>query len=127
MAQGTIKLDALLYNDSTATNNPSERLFDQEITETITSLDVVDALERDITNAASPVTINLPATTCTYLVIFTDREITINLNALGSITLTPQTAGTRNFVFYHRGTISSLTVSNADAANDANVTFLLAN
>ena len=70
-----------------------------------------------IPDATTDLAIALPDAASDYLVIFTDQEISIKLNGSATaITLKPKIATKKTPVTFLRGTISSLSISNASGA-----------
>ncbi len=62
-----------------------------------------------------------------YLVILSDREISIKLNGwTTALTLKPRSNGKKTWVYYTKGSVTGLTVSNA-SGDIANVDILVAN
>jgi len=113
-------LDFLVYDDSTATNDPQQRLFDYK-------------KQLDLTNLATPnvQALSLPGATVTtitvppnakYLFIETDQTIKVRLNgeADDNNDVSPTVAGTSNGMFFKRGVFTSLSI-NVPGATAANV------
>lgn len=107
-----VLLDFLTYDGTPPTNNPVDETRSHRKVEELN----VSQTSRSQLQVA-PATVNqvvpLAAATCNYLAIFTDQQITISMNGAAAITLTPQLATKKCPIFYVRGTITSLTVSNA--------------
>lgn len=108
-----ILLDFLTYDGTPPTNNPEdETRSKRRVEETNVSNAVRNQLQIPAPTTAQM--IPLAAATCNYLAIYTDQPISININGDSqAIALTPQLATKPCPVFYLRGTITSLTVSNA--------------
>jgi hypothetical protein len=118
-------LDFYTYEDANATNDP------QNTTKMLQKMDIagINNVNRSIISVADETEdqeIALPDTTADFLVIATDRAISIKLN--GSATeqvLTPAIAGKKTVVLFQKGAVSSLTISN-DSGNAANVDIIMA-
>jgi len=113
-------VDFLTYEGTPPTNNPIDetrshrKVEEQDVSET-------SRVQRKILAAASNISIPLADSAVDYLVIYSDQQISINLNGDSTaMVLTPQLAGKMCPVFVMRGTITSLAVSNALAV-DANI------
>lgn len=115
-----------LSYEGTLTNNPTDAM---SIKRKVEEADVTEVSRVQTQIAASAVdqAIALPDAATDYLVLFSDREITIKLNGSSdALTLKPKTAGTKCPVFVMRGTISALTISNA-GATAANIDLIAVN
>ena len=78
--------------------------------------------ERSIAAATTNLAIPLPGNPTTYLAILIDQPISIKLNGdATAIALIPKTEGRRTLVFFTRGTITALTITNASVTTAANV------
>ena len=112
--------DFLAFSDSQATNDPK----DQTKIESVTEESSFKSLLRQkivVTDATVDQSIPVPEANSEYLLIYTDREITVKLDGSADArTLKPRTAGIKTLALMERGDISSLTVSNA-SGNDANL------
>ena len=78
--------------------------------------------EMSIVAATTDLSIPLPGNPTTYLAILVDQTISIKLN--GSITeieLVPKIACRKTLVFFNRGNITSLTITNHSTTTTANV------
>ena len=120
-----VTLDFLSYVGST-TNNPSDA---EKIKLSVEESAVTEVWRRkeSVITATSDQNIPLPDAASDYLLIFVDQTITIKLNSsVSAITLTPKAAGTKTPVFYLKGTISALTISNA-SGNTANLDIIAMN
>ena len=113
-----IVLKFLSY-DGASTNDPADAT---KITNRIQESNVAGVVryQAPIADGASDQAIVLPDSNSEYLLVFCDRQITIKVNGSGdALTLTPRANGIKTFVYYHRGSVTGLTVSNAsgEAAN----------
>jgi len=71
--------------------------------------------------------IDLPDADTDYLLIFTDREVTIKLNGGSEVlTLTPRANGVKTFAFFMKGSVTGLQVSNS-SGESANVDIISVN
>jgi hypothetical protein len=108
-----ILLDFLTYDGIPPTNNPVDETRSLRRVEESTVSDAV----RYQTQIAAPTTaqvVPLAGAACEYLAIYCDQPVSINLNGDSTaIALTPQTAGCMCPVFYLRGNITSLTITNS--------------
>lgn len=110
-----ILLDFLTYDAAPPTNNPVDETRSLRRVEE-SNVTSAGRNQAQIAAATSNVSIPLVAATCNYLAIYADQQISINLNGDSTaIVLTPQLAGRMSPVFYIRGTITSLAISNAGA------------
>lgn len=120
-----LTVDFLSY-EGTMTNNPSDAM---SIKRKVEEADVSEVSRLQTAIAASTVdqSIALPDATTDYLLLFTDRQISIKLNGSSdAIVLKPKTAGTKCPVFLLRGDITGLTISNA-GATAANIDLIAVN
>ncbi|RLI54086.1 MAG: hypothetical protein DRP09_14085 [Candidatus Thorarchaeota archaeon] len=105
-------VDFITY-DGTASNNPSDAI---KIKNAISESAVLGTVryQSQLVNGATDVNITIPDPSSEYLLFFTDREVIIKLNG-GSqaLTLTPKTNSVKCFVFFYRGSLTQLQVSNA--------------
>ena len=113
-----IILDFLSY-DGTLTNDPADsNRIKNKIEEENISKD--NRQQLIIPNLTVDQAITLPDASCDYLLLFVDREVSIKLNGSSdAIAVKPRANGKKSFAFYSKGTISSLSISNAsgDACN----------
>lgn len=80
------------------------------------SLTEAARIQDSVSTGTTNQTINI-ASSCNYLIISTDQTITVVLNGSDTpLTLSPKTAGTKSVALVWRGTINSLTVSNASGS-----------
>lgn len=108
--------DLLIHNDTSQTNDPKDASKIQLLTEE-SNLSACSRQKISVADAVTDQTINLADASTEYLLIYVDQEITIKLNGSGdALTLTPSTAGKKTLCFLQRGTITSLTVSNASGS-----------
>lgn len=111
-------IDFLSY-EGTPTNDPQDAIA---VKRKVEETNVSEVFRHQIAIAASTVdqAIDLPSDSADYLIICTDRQVSIKLNGSSdAIVLNPKTAGMKTPVFMSRADITELTVSNAgaDAAN----------
>lgn len=108
-------VDFLMYEGS-QTNNPQDAI---KIKSTVEESDVSEGLRRleSIADVTNDLAISLPDANSDYLMLFTDREISIKLNGSATaLTLKPRANGSKTPVFLMRGDITALTVSNNSGA-----------
>lgn len=113
-----IIIDFLSYEGS-PTNNPQDAFAVKRKVEE-SDVEEVFRTQKQIAPSTVDETVELPDDPTEYLLIFTDRQITIKLNGSSDeITLSPKSAGVKCPVLFQRGEISALSISNAgtDAAN----------
>jgi len=118
-------VDFLMY-EGALTNNPEDAI---KIKSKVEESDVSEGLRRleAIPDATVDLAITLPDANSDYLLMFTDREISIKLNSSGdALTLKPRANGSKTPVFLLRGDITALTVSNSSGAA-ANVDIVAVN
>lgn len=112
--------DFLAFSDEKATNDPKDQTKIQSATEE-SSFKSLLRQKITVATATTDQVIPLPEVNSEYLLIYTDREVTVKLDGSGdSRTLKPKAAGTKTLVLMERGDISTLTMSNA-SGSDANV------
>lgn len=107
-------VDFLCY-EGTTSNQPQDAIqLKKQITDS--SIDEVFRVQDSVANNATDQSVSL-ASDCKYLVIATDRTISVKLNGISTaIVLAPKTEGTKAIVFMWRGTITSLTVTNTSGS-----------
>lgn len=118
-------VDFLSY-EGTLTNNPADAT---QIKKKVEESDVteVSRFQSVISDGTTDQAIALPDAATDYLLIFTDREVSIKLNGSSdALVLRPRANGTKTPVFVMRGTISALSISNA-SGGDANVDIISVN
>jgi len=102
----------LWSNDGCPTNDPQDTMKLKNVIQDA----ITDMTRQQIQIAPATVdqTITLPTATTNYVGILTDEPISIKINGVGTaIACTPKIAGRKTLVFFNKGTISALTVSNA--------------
>lgn len=110
-----ILLDFLTFEGNPPTNNPVDETRSHRKVEELNVSQTLRA-QPQIAASTSNVSIPLAASSCDYLAIFCDQPVTINLNGDSTaISLNPQTPGKPCPVFFMRGTITSLAISNPGA------------
>lgn len=114
-----------LSYDGSASNDPADAIkIKSRVQET--AITDISRQQLQIADSVTNQTVAVPASNSEYLLIFTDRDISVVINAGDPITLKTRANGTKTPVLYLRGPISTLTVSNASGAT-ANVDFVMAN
>lgn len=120
-----IILDLLSYEGST-TNDPVDAIKVKNKSQE-TEITSITRQEFQVADGTTALSIVLPDADSDYLVILTDREISINLNGWATaLTLKPRAIGKKTWVYYTKGSITGLTVSNASGGT-ANIDIILAN
>jgi hypothetical protein len=108
-----VLLDFLTYNGTPPTNNPLDRT---QSVRRVEEASVTDALryEAQIPNPTTAQAVPLAGAACEYLAIYIDQPVSINLNGDSTaISLIPQLAGQMCPVFFLRGSITALTITNS--------------
>lgn len=106
-------VDMLVYSGVPPTNNPIDETRSVRKVEEKTVSQTIRA-QQQVPPSTSNIAIPLAAATNDYLIIYCDQPITMTLNAIGTpIALNPQIAGVFCPVFVLRGSITSLSLSNA--------------
>jgi hypothetical protein len=119
-----IILDLLGYEGS-PTNDPKDAIKAYNKTQE-TEIKGLIRNNYQIANATTDLSIVVPNPT-DYLVILADREISIKLNGWATaLTLKPRANGKKTWVYYTKGSVTGLTVSNA-SGDVANVDIIIAN
>ena len=120
-----ITLDFLSYEGSVS-NDPVDSIRYKKSVEESTATEVFRKLEA-IADGVSDQTITLPDATSEYVIISTDQTISIKLNgSTDAMTLSPKSAGVKAPVFFMKGTITGLTLSNASGST-ANIDVIAIN
>ena len=115
MAQLSGKLELLVYNDAQASNNPQERVQDSKFVLSDTSIAQWESKLLTIADGAVDQAIAFDSIASEYLMILSDKEISIKLNgSADAITLAA------DFPFLMKGSVSSLSISNG-SGEDAQV------
>lgn len=111
----SLTLDLLSYDAAVESNDPADAdKIKKTISENISIMSRSNPVS--VLPAAVDQIVPLASGACNYLVIFTDQTITIKLNSdPNPLTLTPVVAGKKTPVFFQRGNITSLTISNSGA------------
>ena len=105
--------------DGVQSNDPADAT---KITNRIQETDVsgVVRYQAPIADGVTDQAVVIPDANSEYLLIFCDRQISIKINgSTDSLTLSPRATGVKTFMYYHRGAVTGLTISNAsgDSAN----------
>lgn len=107
-------------NDPTDADKVKNRTQETEITS-------VNRYQFIIPDATTDLPVTLPASPCLYSIILCDRDISIKLNGWSTaLALKPRANGKKTWVYYTRGAITALTVTNASGA-DVNMDIVFAN
>lgn len=117
---------SLLSYEGAATNDPANGI---KIKNKIQETEITDISLQQIKVADSTTdqAITLPAANSDYLIILADRDISIKLNGSADpVALKARANGTKTLMFYTRGLITSLSLSNSSGAL-VNVDILIAN
>ncbi len=118
-------LDILAYEGS-PTNDPADA---EKIKNTVNETTVTSTTryKLQVADSVTDQAVALPDPSSDYLVILTDRDISIKINgSTTALVLKTRANGKKTFVYYTKGPISALTVSNASGAV-ANIDILVAN
>src|SRR5271157_2988815 len=116
-------IELLMYESIKETNDPSDADKVKNIIEECSVTDIY-RVKQAIVDATAAYQIIPPNMTDAdffdYLLIFTDQEISIDINASPEAeTLIPKAAGVKTFVFFYKGQISYLDINN-NSGNTAN-------
>ncbi len=107
-------IDLFAYSTVAPTNDPSD---DSIKIKKLIEESSFSEIQRQLISVADEITdqtINLADATCEYLIILADQDISVKINGSStSMTLKVKSAGTKIPVFFMRGTITAVTVSNA--------------
>lgn len=120
-----ILIDLLSYEGLT-TNNPADAIrMKGKIEET--TISGLIRYQIQVADLTVDQVVTLPDASSEYLVMFIDRECSIKLNnSLDSIVLKPRAVGIKTPVFFYKGTVTSLKVSNS-SGDISNLDILIAN
>lgn len=114
-------IDFLAYTGDSLSNNISNDSTSIKNTITQSTFSELSRIQQQIADGASDVSMSLADSNSEYILIFTDENISIKLNGSSdSINLTTKTSGVKTFVFYTKGAITQLSVSNS-SGKTANV------
>lgn len=120
-----IMLDMIAY-EGAQTNDPADAEKVNNRTQE-TGITGITRYQFAIPSATTDMPIVLPASPTLYSIILCDRDISIKLNGwTTSLVLSPRANGKKTWVYYTRGSITGLLVSNASGA-DVNVDIVFAN
>lgn len=124
MKQLDITFKLLAYTGA-ATNDPANG---DKVSNRTQESDIKDVSRNQIEVADATVdrVISLPDAACEYLVILGDRDISVKVNGGSAEALKTRANGKMTLMYFKRGAITSLSVSNASGAT-ANVDILIAN
>lgn len=121
----SITIDFLSF-EGTTSNDPADSIrFNKKVEEA----DVSEVFRRQEAIADSTVdqVIALPDVATDYLIISVDQIVTIKLNGSSdALTLSPKSAGVKTPVFYIRGIVSAMRISNS-SGSVANVDIISVN
>lgn len=116
-----LELDILAYNSSAISNDPSDSL---RISNTNVSGQSITDVYRQVMalpSGGSLQAITLPANPSSYLIIFGDQNLTMQLNgSVTNITLQPPVAGVKVPLFLLLGPVTALSLQTTASVN-ANV------
>lgn len=116
----------LLSYEGRPTNDPADAIkLKAKLNET--AIASISRQQIQIADSVTDQAVTLPDPNSDYLIILTDRDVSIKLSG-GSTALPLKTRanGTKTLVFYIRGPVTGLTVSNASGAS-ANIDIIIAN
>lgn len=120
-----IILDLLAY-EGAPTNDPADA---EKIKNTVNDAAVLSTIRNklQIPDATVDQVIVLPDPNSDYMVILTDQDISVKVNGSATaVSLATKAKGKKTFVYYTKGPVTALTVSNASGST-ANVDILVAN
>ncbi len=121
MAKAEFTIDALVYSDVKASNDPQQRDFDYTKTIGVSSLSSMQSQILQLP-ATTVTTLSLPAASINWLYIETDQLIYVRFN--GDVTdkneVSPSTPTLSDGVLFKRGAVTSLVI-NVPGASIANV------
>lgn len=121
-----ISIDFLSY-EGTITNDPQDAISIKRKVEE-SNVSEVSRLQTSIPASTSNQSIQLPDSSTDYLLLFIDRELRIKLNGSSDvITFYPKTPGTKCPVFFIRGNITALSVTNPSSTDAVNLDFIAVN
>ncbi len=120
-----IILEVLSY-EGAATNDPADAIkLKTKINET--ECTAVSRQQIQVADGASDIVIALPDPNSDYVMILGDRDISIKLNGWATaLSLKTRANGKKTLLFYTKGPVTSLSVSNASGAV-ANVDIIAVN
>lgn len=118
-------LDLIAY-EGTPTNDPSDA---EKIKNTVneTTVAAITRYKLQLADSTTDQAVALPDPNSDYLVILTDRDISAKVNGSATaVALKTRANGKKTFVYYTKGPVTGLTLSNA-SGGIANVDILIAN
>lgn len=120
-------IDFIAYRSKSPTNSPSDDSTQVKLLTQEADFSELCRKQIDIADATVDQSVTLADADSDYILIFTDQEVTIKLNGSSdSITLKPKAAGSKTMCFMNRGSITSLSVSNA-SGNTASLDIISVN
>lgn len=121
-----LQLKFLSYDSSAESNDPADaiklatKVQESAVTE-------VFRIQTSIPTATVDQAVTLPDAATDYLIILSDREISVKLNGNSDVqVLKPKTPGKKCLVLMIRGTVSGLSISNA-SGTAANLDLIMVN
>ena len=121
MSRAEFTIDALVYSDVAASNDPQQRDFDYKKSIFVSSLNNPQSQILTLPNS-SATSISLPSASVNWLYIETDQSVSIRFNGdiLDNVIVEPSVSGVSDGVLFKRGSITSLSI-NVAGTTDANV------
>lgn len=118
-----LTVDFLSYEGSAPTNNPQDSVeLKRKVEES--NVSEVARFQKSIPASTTDAALTLADSTNDYFIMCVDQTVSIKVNGSSTaITLKPKTAGTKTPAFLIRGTITSLTITNANLVA-ANIDFV---
>lgn len=112
-----LDLNLLVYDSTEQSNDPADAIRLKKSVEESDVSEVTRLFPIKIDDGAVDQAVALPDATTDYLILLTDRQISVKLNGSATaLVLKPKVAGKKTPVMLIRGDITSLTVSNASGA-----------
>ena len=116
-----LEVDILAYNSTSISNDPSDALKISNTNVNGKSITDVSRLIMPLTAGGSLQSIALPNSPTNYIVIFSDQQVSIQLNGAGpTLVLMPPLAGSKAPLFMYLGPVTGLSIQ-ASGTNNANV------
>lgn len=121
-----LQLKFLSYDSSAESNDPADAIkLSNKIQES--SVTEVFRIQTQVADSTTDQAVTLPDVATDYLIILSDREISVKLNGSSdSQVLKPKTPGKKCLVLMIRGTVSGLSISNA-SGSPANLDLIMVN
>lgn len=106
----------LLSYEGSQTNDPADAVKVKNRIE-VSDISASQRVQVILPDATVDQVVTLPESPVDYLAILVDRQISVKLNGSpDTLTLIPKANGSKTLVFFQKGSVSSISISNASGA-----------